>query len=67
MWMPSPREAQTGMPCKSCGQAVKVARSCHLVYIICPHCQKKFELKEYLPLMDDVMEKFMEGVYCDRV
>lgn len=67
MWSPSPREAQTTMPCKSCNRAVKVARSCNMVYIICPHCQQKFELQEYLSLMDDAMEKFMENIYCDRV
>ncbi|SHN61379.1 dual CXXC motif small (seleno)protein [Desulfovibrio litoralis] len=67
MWKPTPREAQTTMPCKKCNQAVKILRSCHQAYIICEHCHTKFTIQEYLPIMDTAMEEFMEAINCDRI
>lgn len=61
------RSAQTTIPCHQCGQALMVERSCQEVYMWCAHCKKRFEATEYIPEMDDAMEEFMEGVYCDRV
>ncbi|GFM34246.1 hypothetical protein LN040_04100 [Desulfovibrio subterraneus] len=61
------RSAQTTIPCKHCGNPLTVVRSCQVVYMQCEHCKKKGELNDYIAQMDDALEEFMEGVYCDRV
>jgi hypothetical protein len=61
------REAQTTIPCKNCDTALKVKRSCQHVYMQCDSCGTRGDINEYLSQMDDAMEEFMEGVYCDRV
>ncbi len=61
------RNAQTTIPCKHCGHPITVVRSCQHVYMQCEQCKKQGDLNEYIPLMDDVLEEFMEGVFCDRV
>lgn len=61
------RHAQTTIPCHTCGQPLRVERTCHEVFMRCETCSKSFDINEYIPEMDDAMEQFMEGVYCDRV
>jgi CRISPR/Cas system-associated protein Cas10 (large subunit of type III CRISPR-Cas system) len=33
----------------------------------CTHCGEKSDIAVYLREMDDALEAFMEGVYCDRI
>jgi len=61
------RSAETTIPCKECNKPLTVKRSCQHVYMECSHCGKKSDISEYLRQMDDALEAFMEGVYCDRV
>ncbi len=61
------RSAQTTIPCKHCGKPLTAMRSCQQVYMQCEHCNKRGELNDYIPQMDDALEAFMEGVFCDRV
>lgn len=61
------REAQTTIPCKKCEKPLSIKRSCQYVYMECEHCKTRSELNDYIAQMDDAMEEFMEGVFCDRV
>lgn len=64
---PQARSAQTTIPCHTCGQHLKVYRSCHVVTLQCEACKKVSPLQEYVSEMDNALENFMENVHCDRV
>lgn len=61
------RSEQTTIPCHECGAQLKIQRSCHEVFMRCESCDKTYDIADYVAEMDDAMERFMEGVYCDRV
>lgn len=61
------RSAQTTIPCHVCAEPLKVERTCHEVFMRCETCRKTYPVSDYVGEMDDAMENFMEGVYCDRV
>ena len=60
------RRAQTTIPCKKCQKPLVVERSCQSVALVCEHCGARGTLNEYIDKMDDALEEFMEGVFCDR-
>lgn len=62
-----PRQAQTGIPCHHCQHPLEVRRACQEVTLHCPQCGKVFPFQEYVQEMDDVLEHFMENVYCNRI
>ena len=61
------RSAQTTLPCPTCKQSLLIARTCHVVYMQCPHCNKQFPLKEFVSRADAAMETFLEQCYMDRI
>ncbi len=61
------REAATTLPCPACAQNLQIRRTCHEAFMFCPHCQQKFDLEPFIPLMDTAMEDFLENLYADRV
>ncbi|MDR3044047.1 MAG: hypothetical protein LBU75_07255 [Desulfovibrio sp.] len=61
-----PRAAQTTIPCRTCGTALRVERTCHEVFLRCTTCRSTHDVGEYVAQMDDALESFMENVYCDR-
>lgn len=60
------RAAQTTIPCRACGTALRVERTCHEVFLRCATCRTTHTVGEYVDQMDDALESFMENVYCDR-
>ncbi|MBD5646582.1 MAG: hypothetical protein HDQ89_02815 [Desulfovibrio sp.] len=62
-----PRQAQTTLPCPSCGAPLTIERSCREVRMRCPGCGKSFPLKDFIGNADEAMEQFLENVYCDRI
>ena len=63
----SPRDAETTLLCPECRRRLHIARTCHEVYMRCPHCEKEFPLRDYIAQADQPMEQFLESVYCDRI
>lgn len=61
------RDAETTLSCPRCGTPLHIARTCHEVYMHCPTCKTKFPLADYIAQADAAMERFLEGVYCDRI
>lgn len=61
------RTAQTTIPCRVCGAALRVERTCHEVVLRCAACRTTHGVGEYATQMDDVLESFMESVYCNRI
>lgn len=61
------RHAETTMHCHECNGRLDVERTCHTVYMHCTECKKDFPVQEYIKEMDDALEEFMEGVYCNRI
>lgn len=57
----------TELPCDACGDKVNVRRSCHEVWLHCEACGKDFPLEQYVPRMDESLERCLESVYCDRM
>ena len=44
-----------------------IKRTCHEAYMYCEHCQKAFDLKDFIPQMDAAMEEFLENLYANRI
>ena len=63
----APRDAETTLPCPECKSNLHIARTCHVVYMQCPHCHKKYDLQQFIARADESMEHFLENVYCDRI
>lgn len=59
--------AQTTLPCHDCGEPITVYRTCLRVHLQCPACKTRFPLESYINDMDEVLEEFLENVYCDRI
>lgn len=64
---PQARSAQTTIKCHACQHPLLVQRSCQHVTLHCTACRKDFNFQEYVREMDDVLEHFMENVYCNRI
>lgn len=67
MFWGSSREKQTILPCPVCAEKMLIKRTCHEAYMYCGHCQKKFDLKAFIPQMDSAMEEFLENLYSNRI
>ncbi len=63
----APRQAQTTLPCPECSGKLQIARTCHEAYMRCPECGRRFPLQRFISQADDAMERFLEGLYVDRV
>lgn len=63
----APRDAETSLKCRQCGALLHIARTCHEVYMHCPACHARHDLKEFISQADAAMEKFLENVYCNRM
>jgi len=44
-----------------------IKRTCHEAYMYCEHCQKAFDLKDFIPQMDAATEEFLENLYTNRI
>lgn len=62
-----PRDAETALQCPKCGAKLHIRRSCQNVEMVCLSCSSYFPLKDYIANADEVMENFLECVYCDRI
>lgn len=67
LFFSSSRTAQTTIPCKHCGAPLTAQRGCREVTLHCETCRKSFEIKEYVHLMDDALETFLDQAFCDRI
>ena len=63
----APRDVKTTLVCPTCGAPLYIARTCHEVYMHCPACKAQFPLQDYIRQADEVMEHFLENVYCNRI
>lgn len=61
------RHAQTTLACPECEHKLEVARTCHEAFMRCPFCGKRFPLEQFISQADEVMERFLENLYFDRV
>lgn len=61
------RQAQTTLPCPTCGQALLVERSCREAHMYCPHCRQRYDLRPFIARADEALERFLEGLYLDRI
>ena len=66
-FMFAPRFAKTTLPCPRCAKNLEISRTCHMVFMRCPHCQKQYPLEEFISKADAAMEEFLENVYFDRI
>ncbi|MEG2171874.1 MAG: dual CXXC motif small (seleno)protein [Desulfovibrionaceae bacterium] len=64
---PQARTAQTTIKCHVCQHPLIVHRACQQVVLHCASCDRDFPLREYIQDMDDILEDFMENVYCNRI
>ncbi len=62
----SPRSTTTSLICRNCGQKLVARRGCQEVTLDCRDCGTIFPLKEYASQMDDALEDFLSGHFCDR-
>lgn len=63
----SSRVAPTTIPCKQCGKPLVAHRGCREVTLRCDTCRKSYDIKEYVHLMDDALESFLDQAFCDRI
>ena len=61
------REAQTSLSCPACGKKLKIARSCHKAYMVCPSCGQTFPLRDFIEKADEAMEDFLNNCFIDRI
>ena len=61
------REAETSIPCKSCGNRLLARRTCREAHLFCESCRKRSEVGEYIAQMDTTLENFLEALQCDRI
>lgn len=66
-YSPTPRSAQTTIPCRRCGAPLTAKRDCTHAYLRCESCRKDVDLREYAQDMDAALEAFLEAVNVDRV
>ena len=62
-----PRQRQTTLPCRRCGARLVVRRGCRSVLFHCEECRAVYELSEYIAEVDEELEEFLAGSFCDRV
>lgn len=67
MFFRSSREQQTTLPCPLCSDPMLIKRTCHEAYMYCASCRRQFELKDFIPQMDEAMEEFLENLYSNRI
>ncbi|MFW5734797.1 MAG: dual CXXC motif small (seleno)protein [Oceanidesulfovibrio sp.] len=63
----SSRTARTTIACKQCGSPLVALRGCREVTLRCETCRRNFDLKEYVHLMDEALETFLDQAFCDRI
>lgn len=63
----SSRTAHTTIPCKQCDTPLIAQRGCREVRLYCETCRKNYDLKEYVHLMDEALETFLDQAFCDRI
>lgn len=63
----SDRDAETTLKCPECDHKLHIGRNCHEVFMHCPSCKRKYQLKDFIGKADKAMENFLENVYCDRI
>ena len=61
------REAQTSLSCPACGKKLKIARTCHKAYMVCPSCGQTFPLRDFIEKADEAMEDFLNNCFIDRI
>ena len=61
------RQAQTTLDCPECDHKLEIARTCHEAFMRCPACGRRFPLEQFISQADEAMERFLEGLYCDRI
>lgn len=61
------REAQTSLSCPACGKKLKIARTCHRAYMVCPSCGQTFPLRDFIEKADEAMEDFLNNCFIDRI
>ena len=61
------REAKTTVACPKCKDALDIKRTCHEAFMSCSTCKESFALQDFIPQMDDAMEKFLEGLHSNRI
>ena len=61
------REAKTTLTCPQCEGLLNIKRTCHEAYMACDACKQNFPLQQFIPQMDDAMEKFLEGLHSNRI
>ena len=63
----NPREAITTIACPKCQKFLFIKRTCHEAHMQCSGCKTVFTLQGFIPQMDEAMEKFLEGLYANRI
>ncbi|WP_443660808.1 dual CXXC motif small (seleno)protein, partial [Desulfovibrio sp.] len=53
--------------CPECDHKREIARPCHEACMRCPFCGKRFPLEQFISQADEAMERFLEGLYFDRI
>lgn len=63
----SSRDAETTLSCPECGKPLHIVRSCRETHVYCPSCGRNYPLGDFIAQADEIMERFLENVYCDRI
>ena len=53
--------------CPACGKKLKIARTCHKAYMVCPSCGQTFPLRDFIEKADEAMEDFLNNCFIDRI
>lgn len=61
------RDVKTTVACPQCQNLLNIKRTCHEAFMYCDRCKQNFPLQEFIPQMDDAMEKFIEGLHSNRI
>ena len=61
------RQAQTTIPCPACGKALLAERSCREAHMYCEHCRQRFDIARFIARADEALERFLDGLYLDRI
>ncbi len=62
-----PRSAETGLDCPVCKAKLRVERQCRSARLVCPHCAKTYDIREFIAEGDEKLETFLDSVYLDRI
>lgn len=53
--------------CKQCGRELDFCRACQRIYLYCSHCDRQFDIRDYLDDLPEAVEEAAAMIPMDRI